>query len=332
MSLAAVFLLLGGLGMFLYGMKTMSSGLQNATGERMRRMIEVLTSNRLAAVGVGTCVTAVIQSSSAVTVMAVGFVNAGLMTLLQATGVIMGANIGTTVTAQLIAFEFSDIAPFILFIGMFFTVFLKKPLLCRIGDIILGFGLLFTGLSLMAQALAPLQHNEAFRALLVSCRSPLVGVLVGTVFTAIIQSSSASVGVLQTMAGLGLIGLDSAVYVVLGQNIGTCITAILAAIGTNINSRRTAGIHLMINIIGAAAYLIVLAAFPVITGWVASWSPGNVSRQIANFHTLFNVTVTIMLFPFAEQMVRLITRIIPEKHVPNRAIENLFRPNNRTRY
>ncbi len=323
MTFAAIFLLLGGLGMFLYGMKMMSDGLENAAGDRMRRVLEVLTNKRLAAVGVGAGVTAVIQSSSATTVMVVGFVNAGLMTLLQATGVIMGANIGTTITAQLIAFKLSDIAPFILFLGMIFTVFIKKRMASRIGEIILGFGILFVGLSLMSDAMKPLQENEAFRNLLVSFKSPVVGVLFGAIFTAIIQSSSASIGILQTLAALGLVGLDSAVYVVLGQNIGTCITAILAAIGTSPNSKRTAGIHLMFNIMGTAIYLIVLAVVPSIVGWVASWSPGDVSRQVANFHTLFNITVTILLFPFASLMVKLITRIIPEKHEPDRVEKKL---------
>ncbi len=323
MTIVAVFLLLGGLGMFLYGMKMMSDGLENVAGDRMRRVLEVLTSKRPAAVLVGAGVTAVVQSSSATTVMVVGFVNAGLMTLLQATGVIMGANIGTTITAQLIAFKLSEIAPFFLFIGMVFTVFVKKRVISRLGEIILGFGILFVGLSLMSQAMEPLRESELFRSLLVSFNSPVVGVLFGAVFTAIIQSSSASVGILQALAALGLIGLDSAVYVILGQNIGTCVTAILAAIGTNANSKRTAGVHLMFNILGTLIYLIVIAIFPAIVSWVASISPDNISRQIANFHTLFNVSVTILLFPFANHMVKLITRIIPEKHEPDRVEKKL---------
>jgi phosphate:Na+ symporter len=323
MTIFSVFMLLGGLGMFLFGMKMMSEGLENAAGDRMRRVLEVLTGNRFAAVGVGAGITAIIQSSSATTVMVVGFVNAGLMTLLQATGVIMGANIGTTITGQLIAFNLADIAPLILFIGMFFYVFVKKRNLVRIGEIVLGFGILFVGLTLMSQSMEPLREVEAFRNLLVSFKNPVVGVLFGALFTAVIQSSSASVGILQALAGLGLIGLDSAVYVVLGQNIGTCITAILAAIGTSANSKRTAGIHLMFNIFGTVIYLGVLAVFPSIVSFVASLSPDNVARQIANFHTIFNVTITILLFPFAKLMVRLITRIIPEKHSPDRVEKKL---------
>jgi len=323
MTIVAVFLLLGGLGMFLYGMKMMSDGLENVAGDRMRRVLEVLTSKRPAGVLVGAGVTAVVQSSSATTVMVVGFVNAGLMTLLQATGVIMGANIGTTITAQLIAFKLSDIAPFFLFIGMVFTVFVKKRVLSRFGEILLGFGILFVGLTLMSQAMAPLRESELFRNLLVSFKSPVVGVAFGAIFTAVIQSSSASVGILQALAGLGLIGLDSAVYVILGQNIGTCVTALLAAIGTSPNSKRTAGVHLMFNIMGSFIYLLIIAAFPAIVSWVASISPDNIARQIANFHTLFNVSVTILLFPFAKPMVKLITRIIPEKNEPDRVEKKL---------
>ncbi len=323
MSIFSVFLLLGGLGMFLYGMKIMSDGLEKTAGDRMRRVLEVLTGNRFAAVGVGAGVTMIIQSSSATTVMVVGFVNAGLMTLLQAAGVIMGANIGTTITAQLIAFKLSDIAPLILFAGMLLTVFIRKRLFARIGEIVLGFGILFLGLTLMSQAMEPLREVEAFQNLLISFKNPIVGVLVGAVFTAVIQSSSASVGILQALAMLGLVGLDSAVYVVLGQNIGTCITAILAAIGTSVNSRRTAGIHLIFNILGTLIYLAILAIFPSIVDFVASVSPDNVSRQIANFHTIFNVTVTVLLFPFSRLIIQLIMRIIPEKHDPHRVEKKL---------
>ncbi|MGE5494380.1 MAG: Na/Pi cotransporter family protein [Burkholderiales bacterium] len=330
MNAAMIFLLLGGLGMFLYGMKMMSDGLERLAGDRMRRVLEVLTNNRFAGVGVGLAVTSIIQSSSATTVMLVGFVNAGLMTLLQATGVIMGANIGTTITAQLIAFKLSDVAPAILFIGMVMSVFVKKRAIERIGNIILGFGVLFVGLSLMAQAMEPLQYSEAFRSFLVSFKSPVVGVLVGTAFTAVIQSSSASIGILQTLAMIGLIELDSAVYVVLGQNIGTCITAILAAIGKSTNSKRTAGIHLMFNITGTAVYLVLLALFPGVVGIIESWSPGDVSRQIANFHTFFNVSMTLLLIGFAKQMVWLIKKIVPDRHDPDKVERKLMYLSGRT--
>ncbi len=313
MTISMIFLLLGGLGMFLFGMKMMSDGLENVAGDRMRQTLEMLTTNRFAAVGVGAGVTAAIQSSSATTVMVVGFVNAGLMTLLQATGVIMGSNIGTTITAQLIAFKLSDVAPFILFIGMFMTIFIKKRNLSRIGEIILGFGILFVGLDLMSLSMEPLRSHEGFQALLTNFSNPLVGILIGAIFTAVIQSSSASIGILQALAAMGLIGLDGAVFVILGQNIGTCVTAIIAAIGTSTNSKRTAGIHLMFNILGTLIYLPILLLFPGIVTWIESISVGDAARQIANFHTFFNITITILLFPFAKHMVKLITKIIKDK-------------------
>lgn len=314
MTISMIFLLLGGLGMFLYGMTMMSDGLENVAGDKMRQTLEMLTTNRFAAVGVGAGVTAVVQSSSATTVMVVGFVNAGLMTLLQATGVIMGANIGTTITAQLIAFKLSDIAPFILFVGMFMTVFIKKRAISRIGEIVLGFGILFLGLDLMSRSMAPLRSHEGFQALLTNFSNPLLGILIGAIFTAVIQSSSASMGILQALAAMGLIGLDGAVFVILGQNIGTCVTAVLSSLGASTNSKRTAGIHLMFNVIGTLIYLLALLLFPGIVTWVESLSIGDASRQIANFHTIFNITVTVLLFPFAKHMVKLITKIIKDKH------------------
>ncbi len=330
MSIEMIFLLLGGLGLFLYGMKMMSDGLENVAGDRMRRVLEVLTSNRFAGVGVGAGVTMIIQSSSATTVMLVGFVNAGLMTLMQATGVIMGANIGTTITAQLIALNLSDIAPLILFVGMVMAVFIQRRIISRVGGIILGFGILFVGLLLMTQAMEPLKDDEGFRSLLVNFQNPIIGVLVGALFTAVVQSSSAAVGVLQSLAILGLIGLDSAVYVILGENIGTCITAILASIGKNTNAKRVAGVHLMIKIIGTIVYLILLAIFPVIVDWVASWSPDNASRQIANFHTIFNVTMTLLLFPMVRPIVAVIKKILPDKYEPGKIERRLIYLDSRT--
>lgn len=324
MGLLMAFSLLGGLGLFLYGMKMMSDGLETIAGDRMRRVLEMLTNKRLKAIGVGAGVTALIQSSSATTVMVIGFVNAGLMTLLQATGVIMGANIGTTITAQLIAFKLSDIAPIILFIGVVMSIFLKQRKLNRFGGIVLGFGMLFVGLMLMSEAMSPLRESETFKHMIVSFRSPLLGVLVGAGVTAIIQSSSASIGILQALAVIGLIQLDSAVYIVLGQNIGTCITAVLSAIGTSTNSKRTAGIHLIFNIIGTVVYLLILWVFPAIIRDIELLSPDNVSRQIANFHTIFNVSITLLVFPFASQMVRLVSFIIPDKKKPGEIEKKLI--------
>ncbi len=324
MGIYMVFSLLGGLGLFLYGMKLMSDGLEKIAGDRMRRVLEVLTANRFAAVGVGAAVTAIVQSSSAVTVMMVGFVNAGLMSLSQAAGVIMGANIGTIITAQLIAFNLDDIAPVVLFAGMIMVMFLKKRRLIQFGDIVLGFGMLFVGLNLMSEAMVPLQEVEAFTSFLVNFKSPIVGVFAGALFTAVIQSSSASVGILQALAIMGLIGLDSAVYVILGQNIGTCVTAIISAIGTSTNSKRTAGIHLAFNVIGMMVYMVILALFPQIVDWVVSLSPDNAARQIANFHTIFNISITILLFPVINYIVKLVSIILPEKSTPGAVEKRLI--------
>lgn len=313
MTIYMLFALLGGLGLFLYGMNLMSDALESMAGNRMRRILEMLTKNRFTGALVGTVATGIVQSSSAITVMLVGFVNANLMTLTQAAGVIVGSNIGTTVTSQLIAFDLSKIAPFILFVGMVMALFLKKRKFVKIGLIILGFGMLFVGLNLMSEAMAPLREIEAFTNFLVNFRNPIVGVLVGAIFTAVIQSSSASVGILQAFAMMGLVGLDQAVYVILGQNIGTCITTILASIGTSANSKRTAGFHLSFNVIGTVVFLIVLAIAPQLVTWVESLSPTNVSRQIANFHTLFNLSMTILLLPFTDYLVNLVIRLIPEK-------------------
>lgn len=324
MNILMIFALSGGLGLFIYGMKMMSDSLENIAGDRMRHILEILTNKRLAAVGVGAGVTALIQSSSATTIMIVGFVNAGLMNLFQATGVIMGANIGTTITAQLIAFKLSDIAPVILFTGMLLTVFIKKRKIFHLGQILLGFGMLFVGLNFMGEAMLPLRENEAFVNFLVNFKNPIIGVLVGAVFTAVIQSSSASVGILQTLAMMGVIGLDSAVFIILGQNIGTCVTAILSSIGTEVNSKRAAGIHLIFNIFGTMIYLLILLAFPDIVLLVQRLSPLNISRQIANFHSIFNISVTLLLFPFAKQMVKFVSFIIKEKDIPGRAEKKLI--------
>jgi len=312
MSIYNIFLLLGGLGLFLYGMKIMSDALGKLAGDKLRNILAALTNNRLSGILVGTGVTAIIQSSSATTVMVVGFVNAGVMTLMQAVGVIMGADIGTTITAQLIAFKLTDAAPIILFIGVMLYMFVKKRSIQLIGEIIAGFGMLFLGMSLMTQAMEPLKTMESFRNLLISFDNPILGVLIGAAVTAVIQSSSASIGILQAFALQGLIGFDSAVYIVLGQNIGTCITAILACIGTSKEAKRAAVIHLSIKVIGTIIFLLALMFIPIVP-FVKSISGDDAVRQIANFHTLFNIINTIILFPFANQLIKLATIIVPGK-------------------
>ncbi len=312
MDFTLVLGLLGGLALFLYGMQMMSNGLEDAAGNRMKKILEKLTSNRLLGVAVGAGITAVIQSSSATTVMAVGFVNSGMMTLRQAVWIIMGANIGTTITGQLIALDVDMLAPLFAFVGVAMIVFLKKPKLHHIGKILAGLGVLFIGMDMMGAAMEPLRSNETFVSLMAKFSNPLLGILAGAVFTAVIQSSSASIGILQSLAAKGLITLPSAVYVLFGQNIGTCITAVLASIGTNRAAKRTTIIHLMFNTIGTVLFVLGCQFLPI-TDWVAAITPGAVDAQIANMHTIFNITTTLLLLPVGNWLAAVAQRILPEE-------------------
>ena len=315
MSFTLVLGLLGGLALFLYGMQMMSQGLEAAAGNRMKGILEKLTANRFLGVAVGAGITAIIQSSSATTVMVVGFVNSGLMTLNQAVWIIMGANIGTTITGQLVALDAGAVAPLFAFIGVALVVFFKKVAFHNYGQIIAGFGILFIGMEMMSSSMD-------FISLMTSFSNPLLGILAGAVFTAVIQSSSASVGILQALAVSGLIGLDNAVFVLFGQNIGTCITAILASIGTSRNAKRTTIIHLMFNIIGTIIFTTVCILTPL-TDLVESWTPGRVAAQIANMHTLFNVTTTLLLLPFGNYLASLARRILPEHSSEDAGVQKL---------
>lgn len=301
--------LFAGLALFLFGMNMMSSNLEKAAGSGLRKMLNALTRNKYLGLLVGALFTMVIQSSSATTVMAVGLVNAGLMNLTQSIGVIFGANIGTTITAQLIAFKLTKAAPVLLFAGVGMSLFLRKKTVQRIGFVVLGFGLLFFGLNTMSSSMKPLRELQAFKDLMVQLKGPL-GILAGTLITTIIQSSSASVGILQALAMQGLIGIDSAIFIVLGTNIGTCITAILASIGTSKNAKRAALIHLMFNVLGSTLMIGIVYALPV-TSWVESWSPGDVSRQIANSHLMFNVLATAIFLPMSSLFVKVAKKMIP---------------------
>jgi len=303
-------MLLGGLALFLYGMQMMSSGLEAAAGNKMKAILEKLTSGKIRGVLVGAGITAVIQSSSATTVMVVGFVSAGLMSLNQAVGVIMGANIGTTITGQLIALDVSAMAPLITFVGVIMTTFLKSEKAQHIGGIIAGLGVLFIGMDMMSGAMAPLRDSPTFTKLVTSFDNPVIGILVGAGFTAIIQSSSASVGILQALAASGVIGLPQAVYVLFGQNIGTCITAVLAAIGTKVDAKRTTVIHLMFNVIGTIIFTCICMATPF-TEFVEGLTPDNPVAQIANVHTIFNILTTLLLLPFGGLMAKFATKILP---------------------
>lgn len=331
MQITDFFGLLGGLALFLYGMQMMSAGMEAAAGNRMKQILEKLTANRFLGVAVGAGITAVIQSSSATTVMVVGFVNSGMMTLRQAVWIIMGANIGTTITGQLIALDAGVIAPLIAFIGVVLVVFMKAPKTHHIGSIFAGLGILFIGMDMMSAAMMPLRESETFIGLMTRFDNPLLGILAGAIFTAIIQSSSASVGILQALAGSGIIPFSSAVYVLFGQNIGTCITALLASIGTNRSAKRTTIIHLSFNIIGTVIFTIVTLLFPL-ANLVAGFTPGNAPAQIANMHTLFNLVTTAMLLPFGTYLANLAEYLLPDKEIKNEEQKTQLRYLNRARH
>ncbi len=311
MDITNILSLLGGLALFLYGMQMMSGGLEAAAGNKMKQILEKLTANRFLAVAVGAAITAVIQSSSATTVMVVGFVNSGMMTLSQAVWIIMGANIGTTITGQLIALDVGMLAPLFAFIGVSMVVFLKAPKAHHYGEILAGLGVLFIGMGMMSDSMRPLREVPEFINLMTKFSNPVIGIGVGALFTAVIQSSSASVGILQSLASNGLIGLGDAVFVLFGQNIGTCITAVLAAIGTSKNAKRTTLIHLLFNVIGTTIFTIVCLVFPL-TVLVESFTPGNAPAQIANMHTLFNIVTTLLLLPFGQYLAVLAEKILPD--------------------
>lgn len=312
MELTNVFSMLGGLALFLYGMTMMSNGLEMAAGNKMKSILEKLTSNRFLGVLVGALVTAIIQSSSATTVMVVGFVNSGLMSLSNAVWVIMGANIGTTITGQLIAIDIAAIAPLIAFLGVAMIVFFKNQKLDAIGTVIGGLGILFVGMDTMSNAMVPLRTMPEFVNLITKFQNPIIGILVGAGFTAIIQSSSASVGILQALAKSGVMTLSSSLYVLFGQNIGTCITSVIASIGTSRNAKRTTIIHLLFNIIGTIVFVTISLLFPF-ADWIESITPTNVTAQIANVHTIFNITTTLLLLPVGQKLVDIACFILPEK-------------------
>ncbi|EQG26942.1 Na/Pi cotransporter family protein [Clostridioides difficile] len=304
--------LMGGLGLFLYGMNLMGEGLQKSAGTKLKKIIKLLTSNLFMGVLVGTGVTAGIQSSSATTVMVVGFVNAGIMTLKQAIGVIMGANIGTTVTAQLVSFDLTGMAPVALGVGIILYLFGNKPRIKNIAEILIGFGILFTGMDFMKMAVEPLRDYQGFTDLLVTFgRYPLLGLLLGFGITAIIQSSSASMGMLVALAAEGLVPLSAALPILYGQNIGTCVTSLLSSIGANKNARRAAMMHLIFNVLGTVIFLIFLNK-PVVS-MVTSWDPSNVARQIANTHTLFNIISVLILLPFTNLIIKLAIKLVPDR-------------------
>lgn len=306
----------GGLGMFIYGMQIMASGLENAAGNKMKTLLEALTRNKLMGVLLGAFITAVIQSSSATTVMVVGFVNAGIMNLTQAMGVIMGANIGTTITGWLVsAGEWADflkpstLAPIAIAIGVIVMLTGKRKTSKDIASIVVGFGLLFVGISTMSDAVSPLKEVPAFTNLFVTLGgNPILGILVGTLVTAVIQSSSASVGILQSLAAVGLIPFNAAIYIIMGQNIGTCVTAMLSSMGAKKNAKTAALMHLLFNIIGTVIFSIASIAFFTIVN--PEWSHGMITQtQISTVHTAFNIATTLMLFFVSDWIIKLAKKI-----------------------
>ncbi|WP_307993653.1 Na/Pi cotransporter family protein [uncultured Intestinibacter sp.] len=305
--------LLGGLGLFLYGMNLMGESLEKVAGSKMKKIIELLTKNIFMGVILGAVVTAVIQSSSATTVMVVGFVNAGLMGLPQAVGVIMGANIGTTITAQIVSFDLTGLAPLALGIGILLYLFGGSEKYKQVGEVFIGFGLLFTGMESMKVAVNPLAEYKGFTDLLATFgRYPILGLLLGFGITAIIQSSSAAMGMLVVLASQGLVPLASALPILYGQNIGTCVTSLISSIGANKNAKRAAMIHLIFNILGTIIFLVFLNRFVV--DIVVKMDPNNVARQIANVHTIFNIVSTLLLLPCNKLIVKLAMKIVPDKN------------------
>ena len=306
----------GGLGMFIYGMQIMAQGLENAAGDKMKSLLKVLTKNKLLGVLLGTVITAVIQSSSATTVMVVGFVNAGIMNLQQAMGVIMGANIGTTVTGWLVSsVEWAKflspvaLAPVAIMAGVVIMLTGKRYATKELANIIIGFGLLFVGITTMSSAVEPLKESEAIINLFVTLgRNPILGIAAGAIVTAIIQSSSASVGILQSLAAAGLVPFGAAIYIIMGQNIGTCVTAILSSMGAKKNAKTAGLMHLLFNIIGTAifstgAILYINIAEPV-------WASGVITQtEISMIHTIFNIATTVLLFPVSGLIIKLAMRI-----------------------
>lgn len=298
----------GGLALFIFGMQRMSEGLQMVAGDRLRRVLEILTKNRFLGVITGAVVTILIQSSSTVTVMVVGFVNAGLLTLFQAVAIILGANVGTTVTAQLVSFRIEELALPAIALGFLIQFLFEKKLYRYIGESIMGFGLLFLGMKIMSETLYPLREYHLFIDLMASLgQVPLLGILVGALFTILVQSSSAASGVIIVLTMQGIIDLSCGLALVLGTNIGTCVTAFLASIGANLTARRTAIAHILFNVLGSLIFFLLLEPFTLLVSQTANTIP----RQVANGHTIFNVFSSLLFLPFIGIFTRFIETILP---------------------
>ena len=312
MNIITIFSLFGGLGLFLYGMSQMSESLEKAAGAKMRSILAVFTKNRFIGLLVGMIFTAIIQSSNATTVMVVSFVNSGLMNLMQATGIILGANIGTTITGQLIAFNLSDIAPLFVIIGVIMSMFCKNQKVQRAGDVILGFGILFMGLKVMGESLTIVKQSPVVKEFLSSLSSPFFAILVGFIATSVLQSSSATVGIIILMESQNLIQFMICPFVILGCNIGSCVSALLASLNGRKDAKRAAMIHFLFNVIGSAIMFTVIFIFTKpITGALLGISGGNVARAVANTHSLMKIIEVAMLFPFMGWIVKLTYKVVP---------------------
>ena len=314
MGITTIFLLFGGLGFFLYGMKMMSEGLEKAAGAKMRSILEFFTKNRFIGMVVGIVFTAIIQSSNATTVMVVSFVNSGLMNLMQASGVILGANIGTTITGQLIAFNLSDIAPLIVIIGVIMVMFCKKQSIKKIGEVILGFGILFMGLSIMSDSMTAVKNSPEILNFLASLTNPFAAILVGFLITAVLQSSSATVGIILLMVSQGLLEFTICPFMILGCNIGSCVSALVASLSGKKDAKRAALIHFLFNLIGSTIFFcILLVAIKPFTNMILYISGGSLARSVANVHTLMKVLEVAMMFPFMGWIVKATYKIVPGK-------------------
>ncbi|MDA7857919.1 Na/Pi cotransporter family protein [bacterium] len=312
MNKELIFGIVGGLGLFIYGIHIMGEGLHKAAGDKMRKILGALTGTPVRGVLVGIGVTSIIQSSSATTVMLVGFVNAGLMTLMQAMGVILGADIGTTITAQLIAFKLTDYALLFIGLGMAVSLIAKKKTYKYFGEFLIGFGILFLGLKIMTSVVKPLGASETVRnAFIMFSKKPFLGVITGMVVTMIVQSSSVTVGIVLALASTGLLDLRGAIPIILGENIGTCVTALLASIGTTISAKRTAVAHITFKVLGT---VIILSVLPFYRNFIQITS-SSIMRQCANAHTIFNVLLTISFLPFVKPLANLIKKFVPGEEV-----------------
>ena len=301
--------LLGGMGMFLYGMEMMSDGMKVTAGNSMRTILEKLTSNKYLAVVVGAFVTMVIQSSSATTVMLVSFVNSGLLAFSQALGVILGSNIGSTVTAQIVAFKVTDYALLLIAAGSLMALFSKKDTIKNLGFVILGFGLLFYGMKVMSDTMKPLRSDPGFNSILTSFENPFLGIMAGAIFTALVQSSSATTGIVITLASGGSITLEAGIPLIFGANIGTCVTALLAGLNASRDAKRVAVAHVTFNVIGVLLFCFWIPTFAEFI----SQTSQNIPRQIANAHTFFNIVASLVFIPFTGFIAKTIIHYLPDK-------------------